>query len=70
MGALSGFQLKVNIYAHDEAEVEECRKAVIAFIAQHAEKGRAVTARKVTEALTQWDKNPIIKTRIINYLKT
>jgi len=66
---IKGFPLQFNIYAEDEAEVEECRKAIIAFIGLHASQCRAVTAKKVAQALSNWDKNPIVRTHIINYFK-
>lgn len=66
---LKGFPLTFNIYAESEEEVEECRRAIISFIGLHASQCRAVTAKKVAHALTNWDKNPIVKNQIINYFK-
>ena len=66
---LQGFPLQFNIYAESEQEVEECRMAVIAFIGHHASQGRAVTARKVAQALANWDKNAFVKGKIISYFK-
>lgn len=64
---LKGFPLTFNIYAENEEEVEECRKAIISFIGLHASQCRAVTAKKVGRAIMNWDKNPIVKNQIINY---
>ena len=64
---LKGFPLQVNIYAHSEEEVEECRKAIISFIGLHASQSRAVTAKKIANALSRWDSNPIVKNKIIQY---
>jgi len=66
---LQGFPLQFNIYAESEAEVEECRMAIIAFIGLHASQCRAVTAKKVAQALSNWDKIPIVRNQIINYFK-
>ena len=66
---LQGFPLQFNIYAESEAEVEECRMAIIAFIGLHASQCRAVTAKKVAQAISNWDKNPIVRSQIINYFK-
>lgn len=66
---LKGFPIAFNIYAENEQEAEECRKAIIEFIGFHASQCRAVTARKVTDAVRNWDNNPIVKNRIINYFK-
>lgn len=66
---LKGFPLSFNIYAESAEEAEECRKAIVTFITLHATQCRAVTARKVTEALRNWDKNAIVKRKIIDYFK-
>ena len=66
---LKGFPLTFNIYAESAEEAEEARMAIIAFIGQHAKQGRAVTARKVAQAVARWDQNPIVKNQIINYFK-
>lgn len=66
---LKGFPLQFNIYAENEQEVEDCRMAIIAFIGLHASQCRAVTAKKVAQALSNWDKNPFVKGRIIDYFK-
>ena len=66
---LHGFPLTFNIYAENEQEVEECRMAIIAFIGLHASQCRAVTARKVAQAISNWDKKPIVKYEIIKYFE-
>lgn len=66
---LRGFPLSFNIYAENEHEVEEAHMAIIDFICLHASHGRAVTAKKVAQAISNWDKNPIVKNQIINYFK-
>ncbi len=66
---MKGYEIRFNIYAENEQEVEEARQAICAFIKSHADQGRAVTAKKVTGALAKWDSNPIVKNRVINYLK-
>ena len=66
---LKGFPLTFNIYAENEQEVEDCRMAIIAFIGLHASQCRAVTAKKVAKALSNWDKNILVKNHIINYFK-
>lgn len=66
---LKGFPLSFNIYAENEQEVEECRQAIIGFIGFQASQCRAVTAKKVTQALRNWDKNFIVKKQIIDYFQ-
>ena len=66
---MKGFPIHFNIYAENDMEVEECRKAIVEFINIHARQGRAVTADKVTQALNRWDKNILVKNHIINFFK-
>jgi hypothetical protein len=66
---LQGYPITFNIYAESQQEAEEARMAIIAFIGLHASQCRAVTAKKIAQALSNWDKNPIVKNRIIDYFK-
>lgn len=62
------FTTEIKIYADGQQEVEEFRACLMEFIKTHAEQGRAVTAGKLTAALKNWDKNIIVRNRIISYL--
>lgn len=64
-----GFPITFNVYARSEQEVEELRMAVVAFIGHHARQGRAVDAARLGKAISNWDKNPLVKNQIINYFK-
>ena len=64
-----GFPVTFNVYAHNEQEVENLRMAVVAFIGCHARQGRAVDAARLAQAISNWDKNPLVKSQIINYFK-
>ena len=66
---LRGFPITFNVYARSEQEVEELRMAVVAFIGCHARQGRAVDAQRLARAISNWDQNPIVKSRIIDYFK-
>jgi len=66
---LAPHRITFELYAYDEAEVEECRMAIIAFIGLHARQGRAVTAKKVAQAVSRWDQNAIVRNQIISYFK-
>lgn len=66
---MKGFPITLNIYAETAEEADQARKALISFIAQHAQQGRAVTGRKIAEAVSRWDKNPFVKNQIINFFK-
>lgn len=66
---LKALPITFELYAYDEQEIEEARMAIIAFIGQHRSANRAVTARKVAQAIGRWEANPIVRTQIINYFK-
>lgn len=64
---MQGFPITFNIYANDAQEVEVLRFVITEFIRKHAEEGRAVSAKKLTEALNNCENNPIIRNRIIKF---
>ena len=66
---LRGFPITFDVYARSEQEVEDLRMAIIAFIGYHARQGRAVDAKRMAQAISNWEKNPIVKNQIINYFK-
>lgn len=66
---LRAIPITFQLYAYNEQEIEECRTAIIAFINQHRNAGRAVTAHKVAQAISRWDQNQIVKNQIVNYFK-
>ncbi len=66
---MKGFPITLNIYAENAEEAEQARKALISFIDLHARQGRAVTGRKIAEAVSRWDRNPFVRNQIINFLK-
>lgn len=66
---MKAFDIKFQVYADNETEVEELRQSVIWFINEHRKAGRAVTAQKLSTAIRSWDKNVIVKNKIIEYLK-
>ena len=67
--SLRGFPITFNVYARNEQEVEELRNVIVAFIGTHARQGRAVDAARLAKAIANWDNNPIVKSRIIEYFK-
>lgn len=64
---LMALPITFELYAYDEAEIEECRQAIVAFIDQHRCENRAVTAGKVAQALRRWDRNALVRNEIIKY---
>ena len=66
---MKGYEIKFCIYAENEQEAEEGRRAIVDFITEHAREGRAVTGRKIAGILPRWKDNVIVRNKIINYLK-
>lgn len=66
---LGAYPINFEIYAHSPQEAEDARMAIIAFIGLHAQQGRAVTGEKIAKALANWDSNPFVKNKIIEYFK-
>ena len=66
---LGVYAINFEIYAHSPPEAEDARMAIIAFIGLHAQQGRAVTGEKIAKALANWDQNPFVKNKIIEYFK-
>lgn len=61
--------INFEVYAYDEQEVEELRKAIVGFIDFHAKQNRPVLAGKAAKAISEWDSNPFVKNKIIDYFK-
>lgn len=64
---LQGYEIKFNIYADNAEEANVAREAIVSFINVLASKGVAVKGDKITEAINKWDKNPFIKSKIIEF---
>ena len=58
-----------NVWAENQQEVDEMRKAFIDFINEHGKQGRYVSAAKVTQALRHWKDNAIVRNRIIEHFQ-
>lgn len=69
MKGIKVFPISFEVYAYDAQEVGELRQAIVGFIAAHAQQGRPVLAGKAAQAIKEWDKNPFIMNKIINYFK-
>lgn len=52
--------MKIYVYADTIEEVEMCKAAIHSFISQQRERGKAVTAAKIADAVTRFGNNPII----------
>ena len=64
---LKGYEIKFKVYAFSEEEARMAEKAIKEFINQHALMGRAVTGEKVAGAVSNWEKNPFVRSQIIKY---
>lgn len=64
---MKGFPITFNIYAETAEEAEEARMALVSFIGEHAKHGRAVTGHKIAQAVSNWDKNLLVKNQIIKF---
>lgn len=52
--------MKIYVYADTMEEVERCKAAIHSFISQQRDRGKAVTANKITDAVTRFGNNLII----------
>lgn len=66
---MKGFEIKFNIYANSKDEAERAQKAIIDFIDDNANEGRAVSANKIAEIVPRWKQNALIKQQIANFFK-
>ena len=65
---MKGIEIKFNIYAESEEDALLARDAIVGFISENAQHGRAVSAAKIAKAISMWKDNVFIKNRIIEYL--
>ena len=54
---MNGFEIKFNVYAYSQQEADVASEAIKEFISGMAQKGVAVTANKLTEAVRKWKDN-------------
>ena len=54
---MSGFEVKFNVYAENQAEADRATEAIKAFINAKALQGVAVTANKIAEAVARYKDN-------------
>lgn len=61
--------ISFNIYAQDDEEAENGRKAIIQFINIMGQYGAMVSGNKIAEAVANLNNNQFIKNQIINFFK-
>lgn len=62
-------KISFNIYAQDDEEAENGRKAIIQFINIMGQYGAMVSGNKIAEAVANLNNNQFIKNQIINFFK-
>ena len=59
--------ISFNVWANDEDEARELKKALCDFIDWFGQRGIKVSASKLTEAINNWQNNFIVKNSIIKH---
>ena len=54
---MSGFEVKFNVYANSQEEADRATEAIKAFITEKALQGVAVSANRITDAITKYKDN-------------
>lgn len=54
---MKGFNVSFNVYAETQEEAFDAESAIKAFITEQAQQGRAVTARKIADAIKKYKDN-------------
>lgn len=67
---MKGYKIQFELYANSEQEAESARKAIVTFIGELANCGRAVTGQKLSEALPKWKDNVLVRNKILDFFKT
>lgn len=67
---MKGYKIQFELYANSEQEAESARKAIVTFIGELANYGRAVTGQKLSEALPKWKDNVLVRNKILDFFKT
>lgn len=62
-------KISFNIYAQDDEEAENGRKAIIQFINIMGQYGAMVSGNKIAEAVANLNNNQFIKNQIINFFR-
>ena len=62
---MQGYEIRFNVYAQSEQEAQAATAAIKDFISSMAQKGIAVTAVRLQEAVMRWKDNVFVT----NYFK-
>ena len=58
---MKGYKIEFNIYAESQQEADQAADAIKQFISAQAQKGRAVTAKKISDAMSRLSNNFFVK---------
>lgn len=64
-----GYKIELQIYAENEQEAENGRKALVSFIEIMRQNGAAVRGNKLQEAVKRLESNQFIKNQVINFFR-
>lgn len=58
---MKGYKIEFFVYAESQEEADEACRTIKEFIDSNAREGRAVTAKKISDAVTRWSNNFFVK---------
>lgn len=62
---MQGFEIRFNVYANSQQEADEATASIKQFISEMAVQGKAVTAKKIDDAVKKYKSNYFVT----NYFK-
>ena len=54
---MNGYQISFNVYANSQEEADKASEAFRTFVTEQAQQGRAVTAKKLSDAINKYKDN-------------
>ena len=66
---MQGYKVSFNVFADTQDEADMVSRLIGNFVNDCASRGVAVTAKKITAAVSRWGGNAFIRDRINNYFK-
>ena len=66
---MKGYRVSFNVFAESQEEADMVSRLIGNFVNDCASRGVAVTASKITAAVSRWGGNTFIRDRINNYFK-
>lgn len=60
-------KIEFNVWANSEQEGDELKKTICEFIDWHGQRGRKVSAPRLTEAIRRWQDNILVRNSVIKH---